>query len=50
LHPNGPSIEMSGKSIMFGTVGNATAISRPSFETIEDTTTKDDIFPSPLLA
>jgi hypothetical protein len=41
---------MSGKSIIFGTAGNATAISRPSFEMIEDIKTRDDIFQSPLLA
>ena len=32
------------------TVGNATAISRPSFEMSEDIKTRDDISPSPLLA
>jgi hypothetical protein len=26
LLPNGPNIEMSGKSITFGAVGNATAV------------------------
>ena len=55
LPPNGPSIGMSGKSVIFGTAGNATLlrvfVSFPAVTNgMKDIKTVDYIYPSLLVA